>query len=418
MLSTFRILSRAQSKHDPLLGLTLKASICHKSQLPDKKVYQWPYKTKQISLLNFWMDPWTEYKLNENSKIIVVEGNIECGKDDFCRRLADELGMYYMPAVDLDGWYRNKHGFDYRGLNPLLPERLRHCDWEMFHECPNRHSVVLMQIWLFRMRLFQYIMAVSHMMNTGQGVVLNRSCFGEKVIVNAMHDVGWLPKGYLRDDGMQFYDYICYYDNMRNLGLATIPPPHAAIYLETPVDVCMKNIKNSKDPMIANSKAHTKEFLEAIEDNYEQVMQKYEHNGNVLTYEYTKPATNDEILDVVDDLSELNWEYDKHDTKFQFWEGRSHFTKSLIRWDFTSLYPIRNRIRAATVLAYFDIAGLGDSCTMGDLKLRHMLYENHIGDLGYLLKASADPRYKKDWRSILGISTYEDKLYEAVAEFK
>lgn len=210
---------------------TQKAGICHKTKLwadmerdKRKPPYKFPYEKIPYNYLTFLYDPYTWPKMNENSKIIIIEGNVGSGKGELGRKLAEELGMKFMGQPELDEIYINSYGFDYRALNPFLPEHLRICDLDMFHEQPDRHSVIHMQNYFQQMRAYQYLNALSHLLNTGEGVILERSVFTERVFVEAMHKMGWLPIGYSRPDGCEFYDckYSCcycqqYYDTILNI---------------------------------------------------------------------------------------------------------------------------------------------------------------------------------------------------------
>lgn len=327
--------------------------------------------------------------------------------------MADELGMKYMPKIDLVGYYKNDHGYDYRALNPLLPERLRLCDWEMFHECPSRHSICLMQIYLLKLRVWQYVQALQHVFNTGQGVVMSRSAFGERVFVEAMHNLGWLPMGYVRGDGARFYDYKNFYNYLRNLALLTLFKPHLTIYLETPVDVCMSRIKESPDPMIANSQALVPEFLEKIQEAYEDVMiQKFDNCGHVFRVPYAEKATRDEIRDHIDDLRELEFEYDEHDSRFENWHQKTRLWYFYQRRFWTTnhcMAPI-NAMRAP----HWDIAGLGDSISNVDLILRDRLFEAHTKDVGDI-KWNMDLRFQKNLvKAILDYDNFGRRLEKKV----
>lgn len=358
-----------------------------------------------------WLDIRTKHKMNENSKIIQVEGNIACGKHDFAQRLADQLGMKFMPDVDLERYFINDFGFDYRALNTLLPERLRFCDFEMFHENPSRHSVIHLQQFMFKLRIYQYVKATQHIFNTGQGVVLARSAFTERVFVEAMHDIGWLPRGYLRSDGVRFYDWKVRYIYMRNVVLQNLLKPHLTIYLDTPVDICMQRIKSSDNPMIANSKALVPEFLEKIERAYNDiVLPKQDVNGHSLSYEYRKRMTDDDILDVIDDIKALDFTWDVHDTRFDDWDDSR-----------TKGFWFAHRRQCTTMGAskyfdeihapWYDIAGMGDSVTQADLILRESLYENHVGDLGYLHSFQTSPHVRSLLNILRGdIMSFGEKL--------
>lgn len=354
------------------------------------------------------MDPRTKKKFNENSKLIQIEGNIACGKEDLGRRLADKLDMKYMEEIDLESYYMNEHGYDYRALNPLLPERLRLCDWEMFHENPARHSVIHMQFYLFKLRLVQYIKAMQHIFNTGQGVILNRSVFTERVFVEAMHNMGWLPMGYLRGDNVRFYDWKIRHNYIRNLSLYPVPKPHLTLYMETSVDKCMENIKNSSNPLMANSNALVPEFLENIEDAYENIiLPKQEHNGHIYRVNAEERLTDGQIMDIIDDISELDFEHDHHDTRFELWNFRIwtlwHLTQ---RVNFTSWRQTK-LAKHIDGTGWFDIAGLGDSITQIDIKLREGLFQGHVGPFGRLLDYQSDIRVTNPLKAFWGFKNFE-----------
>jgi deoxyadenosine/deoxycytidine kinase len=379
-------------------------SLCHKSYLkPKSNNYHWPHERRSWGLLNFWMDPRTKAKFDENSLLIQVEGNVSAGKEDFAKMLAEELDMVYFPQPNLENYYINDHGFDYRALNPQLPERLRICDWEMFHENPSRHSVIHLQYYLFRLRLYQHYKALRHIFNTGQGVVMTRTAFTERAIVEAMHNVGWLPKGYLREDGARFYDWKHRHIFLRNMALSRIFQPHLCIYLDTPVDVCMERIRNDPDPMIANSKAHTREFLEEIETAFKDiVLPKQEHNMHLMAVDNTKQKTRDEVCDIIDDLSPLNFKFDHHDTRFESWnENYLRFFYFDSRRRLTSRSAAKE-INAHLMSEWYDVAGLGDSITQADLTLREALYEGHAGPFGYQQEYDTDPKVHGFFRRMFG----------------
>lgn len=411
MLASRHLSSQFILRPSCVTGLISKASICHKSKLPEKNVRHWPYEKVPWNYFTMIGDPRTKKKFDENTKVIQIEGNIACGKKDFAQRLANELNMKIIPMPDLEGYYVNDHGYDYCALNPLLPERLRLCNWEMFHEDPTRHSVVHQQYYLFKLYLYQYVKALQHLFNTGQGVILIKSAYTHRSFIEAMHELGWLPMGYLRGDGFRFYDWKYYYLNMRNKILQGLQKPHLTIYLDTPVDKCMERIKNSKNPMIANSKAFVPEYLEAIERAYNDVvLPRQDYHSHVLRVEAPDRLTDDELGDVIDDIEKLDFTYDHHHTRFESWSDR----------DFNWYYKTRRcvtsnkifRVFEAIEVPDYDIAGLGDSISQVDLILRQSLYEANVDDFGQSIKKSNDLRFTKLVNVILPTFNYGDKLNE------
>lgn len=409
MLATKQLLSQLSLK-PATPQLAAKAFICHKSKLPEKKVRQWPYEKYQWYYHTMLADPFTKRKLGENSKIIQVEGNIACGKYDFATRLAKELDMKFIDVPDIDCYYVNDHGYDYCALNPYLPERLRHCNKEMFHENPARHSVIHMQYFMFKLRVYQYIKALQHVLNTGQGVVLARSAFTHRVFIESMHELGWLPMGYLRGDGFRFYDWRLFYINLRNYVLGQLLTPHLTIYLETPVETCMKRIKASRDPLIASSNALIPEYLEGIEKAYNDiVLPRQEHNGHLLRVPYPKRISDVELMDVIDDIEELDFAYDHHDTKFGFWNDECYDFYIYRRMLYTSRKV--DKIMSHFEVPDFDIAGLGDSTDQIDLKLRESLYQANVTQLGLDRSIDSDPRFTSYFRIMFPNQSNEKMIY-------
>jgi len=358
-----------------------------------------------------WLDPFTQRKFNENSKLIVVDGNVAAGKETVAKKLADQLGMLYMPPnLDLDQLYINRHGFDYRALNVLMPERLRICDFEMFHENPSRHSVIHLQHNIFKLRIFQLMKALRHIYNTGQGVVLIRSCYSDRTFVEAMHNIGWLPRGYVRADGVRFYDWKMRYKFLRNLMLSSTQKPHLVIYVDTPVDLCLERIQNDPDPVVRNSKALTRDFLNEIESAYKDViLPKYDHNGIVHTISGVEPFTDDDCSDLIDDIESMSFENDPRDTRFRDWHNvPGNQTRNMRRY-YTSIKTM-GTLKPLAEMPYYDIAGMGDSISDADLKLRESLYEQHVDDLGMMQSYDTDPKIHGRLKSFIGYEPFEERL--------
>lgn len=61
-----------------------------------KRPPPFPYQQKKFTKFHCLFDN-TLKRLNENSKLVVVEGNIASGKSAFAKELAQELDMLYMP---------------------------------------------------------------------------------------------------------------------------------------------------------------------------------------------------------------------------------------------------------------------------------------------------------------------------------
>ena len=75
------------------------------------------------------------------------------------------------------------------------------------------------------LRYEQYVDALAHLLSTGQGVVLDRSCYSDFVFVEAMTKSNYLSKAARS----------AYYDIKKNTILELLKP-HLVIYLDIPVE--------------------------------------------------------------------------------------------------------------------------------------------------------------------------------------
>lgn len=184
----------------------------------------YPYKEKQYGVLASLFDKTTK-RLNENSKIICVEGPIAAGKSKFAKELAEELEMLYVPEANMDMFYINSYGYDMRQLDPQLPENCRSYDVKNFLRDPNHYLAASYQIRMYMLRFEQYIDALAHLLSTGQGVVLDRSCYSDFVFLEAMHKHGYISKGARS-----------VYHELRQNTINELLKPHLVVYLDLPVE--------------------------------------------------------------------------------------------------------------------------------------------------------------------------------------
>lgn len=185
----------------------------------------WPYQTKKYGLLQAMYDKTTK-RLDENSKLICVEGPIAAGKSKFAKELADELEMLYMPAANLDMIYINPYGYDMRQLDSQLPEMCRSFDIKNFCENPNHSLVARMQIQMYMSRYSQHIDAIAHILSTGQGVVLDRCAYSDFVFLETMFNHGYISK-----------EARSVYHEIKENTICELLKPHLVIYLDVPVNV-------------------------------------------------------------------------------------------------------------------------------------------------------------------------------------
>lgn len=167
----------------------------------------------------------TTHRFDENSKVIVVEGPVAVGKTEFACALAEDLGMKHFKEANMDYHYIQPNGCDLRMFDELIPEDTRTFDHVSFNKCPQHRLAGNFQIMMYIARYSQYIDALAHLLNTGQGVVLERSPYSDFVFLEAMYSQKFISKGVKS----------VYYE-LRNATIEELMRPHLVIYLDLPVD--------------------------------------------------------------------------------------------------------------------------------------------------------------------------------------
>ncbi|KAJ8012683.1 hypothetical protein DPEC_G00045430, partial [Dallia pectoralis] len=227
----------------------------------------------------------TTPRLNENSKIITVDGNLASGKGALAKSLADKLGMLYMPEPDthyIDNVLKEKE--------PLAIAFNGHCCLEKFYADPKSAdgNSYRLQAWMYIMRLLQWSDAIEHMLTTGQGVILERSPYSDMVFVEAM-----LKQGYIRKACVEHYNEI------KGISICEFLPPHLVIYLDIPAEEVQKKLK-------ASGKDIPLPYLKSIEDSYKKTyLPKITEVAELLTYDATQAQ---DIERIAEDFEYLKFE--------------------------------------------------------------------------------------------------------------
>ena len=87
----------------------------------------WPYETKKYRWYHsFFSIDKTVHRMDENTKVIVVEGNIGVGKTTLAKNLADLLGMKYLPEPGFPDYYKWIVGIDLRDYKDRLGPTCQH----------------------------------------------------------------------------------------------------------------------------------------------------------------------------------------------------------------------------------------------------------------------------------------------------
>ncbi|XP_071803614.1 NADH dehydrogenase [ubiquinone] 1 alpha subcomplex subunit 10, mitochondrial-like [Asterias amurensis] len=254
------------------------------------------------NLLTFFTGHKFMHKFDERSKIIVVEGNIGCGKSTFSQDLAARLGMKHMPEAHI-------HYLDELELGPgkkYDKKYIGDVSIEKFYEDPfakDGHSFRF-QLMMYAMRFRQYADVLQHLLETGQGVVMERSVYSDFVFLEAMQKMKYFKK-HCSD----------YYEEIKGISLYRLRQPHLIIYLDAPVDVLQKRIKERGR---STETAIPDDYLQYIEDSYKKrFLPEISETSEVLTYDWKEaPMAIDKVIEDIDMLKfeHLPWNKDDDTT--------------------------------------------------------------------------------------------------------
>lgn len=250
----------------------------------------------------------TTHRFDENTKVIVVEGPVAAGKTQFAAALADDLGMKHFPEANMDLHYIRPNGCNLRMFDDKVPEDTKTFDHVNFNRCPNHRLAGNFQIMMYTARYSQYIDALAHLLNTGQGVVLERSPYSDFVFLEAMVRSGYISKG-VRS---------VYYE-LRANSIEELMRPHLVIYLDLPVDKVQECIKSRKYEHEVSGKALTPEFLKEMEKQYKtKYLRDIATHAELLVYDWTGGG---EVEVVVEDIERLNFEQytEREEPKMKDW---------------------------------------------------------------------------------------------------
>uniref|UniRef100_A0A3Q3X3R6 NADH dehydrogenase [ubiquinone] 1 alpha subcomplex subunit 10, mitochondrial n=1 Tax=Mola mola TaxID=94237 RepID=A0A3Q3X3R6_MOLML len=226
----------------------------------------------------------TTPRLSRYSKIISVDGNLASGKGALAQKLADKLGMLYMPEPDT--FYLDKM----TGEKEPLPVAFNGmCSLEKFYTDPKAAdgNSYRLQLWMYIMRLLQYSDAIEHLLTTGQGVVLERSPFSDMV---------FLEKN---------CQNICvqHYNEIKGISICEFLPPHLAIYIDLPAEEVQKKLKQSSKTHLQNLPLS---YLKSIENCYKKsFLPEIRETSELLAYDATQAQ---DVERVAEDFEYLKFE--------------------------------------------------------------------------------------------------------------
>ncbi|XP_027008344.1 NADH dehydrogenase [ubiquinone] 1 alpha subcomplex subunit 10, mitochondrial [Tachysurus fulvidraco] len=231
----------------------------------------------------------TTPRLKENSKIFCIDGNLASGKGALAQKLADRLGMLYMPEPDVNYVDRMT-----KEKIPLDSSYNGNCSLEKFYLDPKASdgNSYRLQSWMYLMRLLQYSDAVEHLLTTGQGVILERSPFSDVVFLEAMFNQGYIRK--------QCVDH---YNEIKDISICEFWLPHLVIYVDSPAEEVQKKLKASGKPYLQNVSLS---YLKDIEAAYKKTfLPKISEEAEVLAYD---TAQAQDIERIAEDIEYLKFE--------------------------------------------------------------------------------------------------------------
>ncbi|XP_070621994.1 NADH dehydrogenase [ubiquinone] 1 alpha subcomplex subunit 10, mitochondrial [Erythrolamprus reginae] len=247
-----------------------------------------PRRSLQYGWLAYVLGDKASAKFTKYSKVFTVDGNLRSGTGKLAQQVAEALGLRYFPEATV-------HLLDQlTGSGEKLDLKYSgSCSLETFYKepkHPNGNSYRL-QAWMYGCHFLQYVDALSHLLSTGQGVVLERSPYSDFVFLEAMSKQGYIHPRCVK-----------HYYRMKHLSICDILPPHLAFYIDVPVSEVKKRIDEVGEPYEKNVSAA---YLQSIEDVYKKsFLPQISETSEVLQYTASEA---DNIERVIEDVELLKF---------------------------------------------------------------------------------------------------------------
>jgi len=132
------------------------------------------YRRKKTGMIKqFWEH--SSHRMDENSRVIIIDGPVASGKNEFAQKLAKQLDFKYIPQGDVKNlWKCGDSGLTFQDLDALLPPKHRIYDLESFYSDPKPKVAEgggragMLQVNYFKSRLYTYNDAMLHLLSTGK----------------------------------------------------------------------------------------------------------------------------------------------------------------------------------------------------------------------------------------------------------
>lgn len=203
-------------------------------------------------------------------QLVIVEGNIGVGKSTLSCQLARKLNyrVFLEPTTK----------------NPYL---------EKFYKDPKRYALKL-QLWIFKQRFRTYIAATKHVLQTGQGVLLDRSVFSDTVFADVNFQQGTIS--------LEGYEY---YKDLKKKALQSVPVPHTTLYLDVSPETCHERIlRRGRD----YESGIPLEYLKGLDASYKKFLEEMRNvRSRVLEYNWTDFGYNFEVAEDIKNGVVSSW---------------------------------------------------------------------------------------------------------------
>lgn len=193
--------------------------------------------------------------------LVIVEGNISAGKSTLTRDLAATLGyrVFLEPTT----------------TNPYLAD---------FYRDPKRFALK-MQIYMLRRRYRVYLAALKHIVETGEGAVLDRSIFSD-----------WVFAEKNRLDGNIDSEGFWYYTQLRAKMLEQLPYPHFTVYLDVAPGVCHERIHGVRKRAAEVDSGIPLEYLQGLDTCYQLFLREMRAQGStIVSFDWANFGSVDQI---------------------------------------------------------------------------------------------------------------------------
>ncbi|CAH3124310.1 unnamed protein product [Pocillopora meandrina] len=203
-------------------------------------------------------------------QLVIVEGNIGVGKSTLSCQLARKLNyrVFLEPTTK----------------NPYL---------EKFYKDPKRYALKL-QLWIFKQRFRTYIAATKHVLQTGQGVLLDRSVFSDTVFADVNFQQGTIS--------LEGYEY---YKDLKKKALQSVPVPHTTLYLDVSPETCHERIRRRGRDYESGIPL---EYLKGLDASYKKFLEEMRNvRSRVLEYNWTDFGYNFEVAEDIKNGVVSSW---------------------------------------------------------------------------------------------------------------